>query len=189
MATAGTPNTLKPNVSPRSHFPLNPGPAGMAFRFPSTLAPSSLLKGVVFMRIIHRSLLSALILGTASHSPAMAQDRSLQTPQSKQISELQQQIALLEQKVNKMQQLTMALSQIIQISGNNVEINALKNLTLKAGGDIAIHSSNATTLSSSSITNKSNAIRLESASTVIIKAAAPVSIQGTPIRLNNQVIN
>jgi hypothetical protein len=137
------------------------------------------------MKRLTQAFGSFLIASLLLHSPAMAQDRLLLPGQSKQISDLQAQNKLLEQRINQIQQQMAVLLQIIKISGADVEINAGNNLTFKAGRDMQINPAISLFVNTSTLNIHSNSSSIESTGPSYIKAGATMSIRAAVLGLNN----
>ena len=130
------------------------------------------------------SLGAVLLAWCLLPSPAMAQERLL-TPEAKQITDLQAQVRLLDQRLTQTQQQVAALLQVIRISGADVEIAAGNNLKMNAGRDMQINPAHSFTVNTPMLTLRSTSSRIESAGSSAILAAGAMTIRAARLGLNN----
>lgn len=132
--------------------------------------------GLIWLTVVEKT---AMVQSITTATPgAFIKDTKSTGGATVQISDLQDQIKLLEQKLSQTQQQVALLSQVIKISGANVEINAGKNLTVNAGNLLKINGGLALDITAgSALSILSNATTSIGGAVMSLKSGSSMSIE------------
>ncbi len=154
--------------------------------------------GLIWLTVVEKTGLSRNIALPTNVFKTEAKTEAVGS--SEPISDLQAQIKALEQKLNQTQQQVAMLSQVIKISGMDVEISAAKNLTVNAGAatkikggsdleltsgvNLRMRSSAAASIQSASLSLKSDSVTSIEAAVGQFAASGVMEIKAPTIKLN-----